>query len=83
VASAEMFPPWSSGDRFIPRTRLAHPASGPRTVSASSHPCRPIAQIWPRPHHSPGGRLAFDRTLPPPEALGRIRDAFADYDAAS
>ncbi len=28
-------------------------------------------------------RLAFDRTLPPPEALGRIRDAFADYDAGS
>ena len=25
-------------------------------------------------------RLAFDRTLPPPEALGRIRDAFQDYD---
>ena len=25
-------------------------------------------------------RLAFDNTLPPPEALGRIRDAFADYD---
>ena len=25
-------------------------------------------------------RLAFDRTLPPPEALGRIRDAFHDYD---
>ncbi|HEX2417960.1 MAG TPA: hypothetical protein VHJ83_07535 [Micromonosporaceae bacterium] len=28
-------------------------------------------------------RLAFDRTLPPSEALGRIRDAFADYDAGS
>jgi hypothetical protein len=27
-------------------------------------------------------RLAFDRTLPPSEALGRIRDAFADYDDA-
>ena len=25
-------------------------------------------------------RLAFDRTLPPLEALGRIRDAFHDYD---
>ena len=25
-------------------------------------------------------RLAFDRTLPPPEALGRIRDAYQDYD---
>jgi hypothetical protein len=25
-------------------------------------------------------RLAFDRTLPPAEALGRIRDAFHDYD---
>jgi hypothetical protein len=25
-------------------------------------------------------RLAFDRTLPPSEALGRIRDAFRDYD---
>jgi hypothetical protein len=25
-------------------------------------------------------RLAFDRTLPPWEALGRIRDAFHDYD---
>jgi hypothetical protein len=24
--------------------------------------------------------LAFDRSLPPPEALGRIRDAFTDYD---
>ena len=28
-------------------------------------------------------RLAFDRTLPASEALGRIRDAFADYDAGS
>ena len=28
-------------------------------------------------------RLAFDRTLPPQEALGRIRDAFADYGAGS
>jgi hypothetical protein len=28
-------------------------------------------------------RLAFDRTLPASEALGRIRDAFADYDARS
>jgi hypothetical protein len=26
-------------------------------------------------------RLAFDRTLPAPEALGRIRDAFQDYGA--
>jgi hypothetical protein len=25
-------------------------------------------------------RLAFDRTLQPPEALGRIRDAFRSYD---
>jgi hypothetical protein len=25
-------------------------------------------------------RLAFDRTFPPSEALGRIRDAFHDYD---
>jgi hypothetical protein len=25
-------------------------------------------------------RLAFDHTLPAPEALGRIRDAFTDYD---
>jgi hypothetical protein len=25
-------------------------------------------------------RLAFDRSLPPPEALGRIRDAFCEYD---
>jgi hypothetical protein len=25
-------------------------------------------------------RLAFDRTLPPSEALGRIRDAFRSYD---
>jgi hypothetical protein len=31
---------------------------------------------------TPGGvvrRLAFDRTLPPSEALGRIRDAYRDY----
>lgn len=28
-------------------------------------------------------RLAFDRSLPPSEAVGRIRDAFADYDAGS
>jgi hypothetical protein len=27
-------------------------------------------------------RLAFDHNLPPSEALGRIRDAFADYDDA-
>jgi hypothetical protein len=26
-------------------------------------------------------RLAFDRTLPASEALGRIRDAFTDYDS--
>jgi hypothetical protein len=25
-------------------------------------------------------RLAFDRSLPAPEALGRIRDAYDDYD---
>ncbi len=25
-------------------------------------------------------RLAFDTSLPPIEAMGRIRDAFADYD---
>ena len=25
-------------------------------------------------------RLAFDRNLPPSEALGQIRDAFHDYD---
>ena len=25
-------------------------------------------------------RLAFDRTLPPSEALGRIRDTFHEYD---
>jgi hypothetical protein len=25
-------------------------------------------------------RLAFDPSLPAPEALGRIRDAYADYD---
>jgi hypothetical protein len=25
-------------------------------------------------------RLAFDRNLPPAEALGRIRDAYRDYD---
>jgi hypothetical protein len=25
-------------------------------------------------------RLAFDRTLPASEALGRIRDAYQDYD---
>jgi hypothetical protein len=27
-------------------------------------------------------RLAFDRSLSPSEALGRIRDAFTDYDSA-
>jgi hypothetical protein len=27
-------------------------------------------------------RLAFDTSLPPTEALGRIRDAFQDYDQA-
>ena len=31
-------------------------------------------------HVQSAGRLAFDRTLPPTEALGRIRDAFHDYD---
>jgi hypothetical protein len=28
-------------------------------------------------------RLAFDRTLPPAEALGRIRDQFRSYDEGS
>jgi hypothetical protein len=28
-------------------------------------------------------QLAFDRTLAPPEALGRIRDAHRDYDHSS
>jgi hypothetical protein len=28
-------------------------------------------------------RLAFDRNLPPSEALGRIRDAYHDYDRPS
>jgi hypothetical protein len=27
-------------------------------------------------------RLAFDTSLPPPEAMGRIRDALGDYDSA-
>lgn len=44
-----------------------------------------------RPSHlgrttAPGWRcapLAFDRTLPPPEALGRITDAFHGYDHSS
>ena len=26
-------------------------------------------------------RIAYDRTLPPIEAIGRIRDLFADFDA--
>ena len=26
-------------------------------------------------------RLAFDTSLPPTEAMGRIRDLFADYDS--
>ena len=28
-------------------------------------------------------RLAFDRTLPPTEAMGRMRDVFQDYEGAS
>jgi hypothetical protein len=28
-------------------------------------------------------RLAFESNLPPPEELGRIRDAFNDYDHSS
>jgi hypothetical protein len=28
-------------------------------------------------------RLAFDRTLPPTEAMGRIRDAFHEYDGVA
>jgi hypothetical protein len=41
---------------------------------------------WGRAPHGPlvdaVRRLAHDPTLPPVEALGRIRDAFAAYDGA-
>jgi hypothetical protein len=42
----------------------------------------PVVEFTPDTR-TPGGssaRLAFDRNLPPSEALGRIRDAFRSYD---
>jgi hypothetical protein len=48
-------------------------------TSSRSRPSSSSPQI----RATPGGvvrRLAFDRTLPPSEALGRIGDAYRDYD---
>ena len=48
-------------------------------TSSRSRPSSGSPQI----RATPGGvvrRLAFDRTLPPPEVLGRIRDHFRSYD---
>jgi hypothetical protein len=47
-----------------------------------SHHTSPVAHGWAELLTLVGAvrRLAFDRTLPASEALGRIRDAFHDYD---
>ena len=48
------------------------------TTIPPPEPCHGIAELL----HLVGAvrRLAFDTSLPPAEALGRNRDAFADYD---
>jgi hypothetical protein len=52
------------------------------TVSTTLPPHEPGRHGWAELLTLVGAvrRLAFDRSLPPPEALGRIRDAFTDYD---
>jgi hypothetical protein len=43
---------------------------------------RPFVELTPnmRNRRQVVRRLAFDRTLPAAEAMGRIRDAYHDYD---
>ena len=47
----------------------------PPTAAAGSHGWAELLTLV-----GAGRRLAFDRTLPPAEALGRIRDAYHAYD---
>ena len=68
------------------------PADGRSPPAPMVQPCGPSdrrSRSLPRSPQiraTPGGGsvrlLAFDGTLPASEALGRIRDAFADYDNA-
>jgi hypothetical protein len=53
-----------------------------RRARAYDHHTRPGGNGWAELLTLVGSvrRLAFDRTLPPSEALGRIRDAYHDYD---
>jgi hypothetical protein len=55
------------------------------TVSTTLPPHEPGRHGWAELLTLVGAvrRLAFDRSLPPPEALGRIRDAYQDYDEGS
>jgi hypothetical protein len=51
-------------------------------VSATFPPLEPGRHGWAELLTLVGAvrRLAFDTSLPPTEAMGRIRDAFHDYD---
>jgi hypothetical protein len=48
------------------------------TVPGGHHTCAELLRLV-----GAVRRLAFDRNLPPSEALGRIRDAFHGYDHSS
>ena len=55
---------------------------GAAAVSTTFPPQEPTRHGWAELLTLVGAirRLAFDRTLPPSETLGRIRDAYRDYD---
>jgi hypothetical protein len=52
------------------------------TVSTTFPPQQPGRHVWAELLRLTTAvrRLAFDTSLPPAEAMGRIRDAFQDYD---
>ena len=66
------------GRRGTPR---AHPTGQPGAMAAQRRGAVAALSRDPTPQATcHAARLAFDRTLPPPEAPGRIGDAFHDYD---
>jgi hypothetical protein len=70
----ELSPPQRSLDERLMR--------GATAVYQTIPPSEPARHRWAELLTLVGSvrRLAFDRTLPTPEALGRIRDTFHDYD---
>jgi hypothetical protein len=79
ASSAKAGPP---GDFSSKRSLDERLMRGAAAVSTTIPPREPARHGWAELLYLVGAvrRLAFDRNLPPPEALGRIRDAYRDYD---